>query len=654
MNYKQRKRMYIIGSSIMVVVIAAIIFAVAFASCGSGKYDKYYEQAEDAFLAGDYQQALASLEKAMDIEHTEECYLLMAEVYYAQDDIDMAIQVLYLGYTRVGGSTIDTRLQELKAIKNGGSTSGGDTVTIAGTEYQKSSVTLVLSDRGLTDSDVLCLSDMTLLESLSLSGNSIRDISALSGLSSLTFLQISDNQISDLKPLSSLIRLKTLYIDGNPIEDFTPLYSLTSLKTLSMKNITISQDELDSLKEALPNCSIYCDETTEDVVEITLGGKTFRSDVTELSLGGLEIDDISALSRCRELVKLDLRDNRISDISALVDLQELEWLCLWNNRIEDLRPLMSLTKLTYLDLDSNNVTDISPLSYLVDIEELWLSGNELSSISPIAGLNSLRRLGLKDTGLNDDDLDIVAGLIGLTELTIENNEALSANKVEELKAALPDCAIACSKLLYVVKLGTLEFKSDATEISAVSGGISDLSGLEKFTALKSLLLTNNSITDISPLKELKELEELSLYGNRVSDISPLTGHSALKSLDLMNNNLTDVSALASCTGLTTLHLSYNSIEKVDALAACTALTELSLDANLVESISALASLRELRQLSLENNFISDLSPLYALTKLEKLYIRGNNLDAEDIIALQQALPDCLIITDVELTPTDTD
>lgn len=650
MDYNKRKKMYIFGGAGMALVIIVIIFCIAFSSCGGGNYDKHYDAAELAFLSGDYDTALKELEKALDVKPTEECYLLMAEVYNARNDLDMAIQVLYLGYSRLGSSAIADRLEELKALKNGGAQDNGGTITIAGEDIAPDVTSLVLNGKKLTDSDIRDLDRLTELESLSLSDNKLTDLSPLSGLTKLSSLQLSDNNISDLSPLSGLTQLKTLYLDGNPIQDFTPLYSLSSLKTLSMKDISVSTRQLEELQEALPDCSIYADEPTDEAVEITLGGKTFMSDVTELNLGGLEIEDISALSQCTKLVKLDLRDNSITDISALVDLQDLEWLCLWNNQVEDLRPLMTLTKLTYLDADDNQIKDLTVLEYLTGLEELWLSGNELSgNFKHLSGLSSLKRLGLKNTGLEDKDLDILSKLTTLEELTIEDNEALSANKVEELKEALPDCAIAHSELLYSVKLGSQEFKSDATEISAVSCGVKDLSGLEKFTSLKKLTLTGNSVSDLSPLKDIKTLEELELYGNKVSDLSPLKDHSALHVLNLQNNDLTDISALGSCVALRELHLSGNRITDVSPLANCTELTELDLDDNGLTDISVLAALTSLKSLSLENNSISDLSSLYTLTLLESLHIRGNDVTAQDIQALQRALPNCAILTDVDMS-----
>ena len=675
-----RKRTLFIGGAVAAAVLIIVII-LCFTLSGSGrKYQEHYDKAELAFLQGDYEDAIDSLEKAMEIELTEECYLLMAECYHAGGDTDMALQVLQLGKSRVGGDAIEKRIGELKGSapdsddkEATGSENPDGSITISGKKIAPDTKSLLLANKNLTNSDIAPLSQLSELESLSISGNSVSDLAPISGLKKLNFLQISDNRISDLAPISGLSDLKTLYLDNNPISDFSPLYELGALRTLSMKGISISEDQLKQLQKALPDCSIFTDIEDDGVEELTLGGKTFSSDVTELDLRGLGLTDISVLSKCTELTKLDLRDNSISDISALVDLQKLEWLCLWNNKVEDIRPLMTLIKLKHLDMDNNQVKDLAVIEHLTSLEALWLSGNPLDDIKVLTSLPELRRLGLKNTGLTDEDLDVLIKLTKLTELTMENNPKLTANKFAELEAALPNCEISHSELLYVVKYGDGEFKSDATNLSASGLGITDISELKHFTALQTLVLSSNSTSDISALSELKKLEVLDLYGNSISDISALSGLSSLRSLSLLDNHISSAAPLAGLTALTELHLSYNAVTDLSPLAGLVKLTDLDLDANGIKDISPLASLTALTNLSLEDNNISDLSPLYGMTNLRTLYLRGNAaLTADALRDLQEALPNCIITADVDFselppitydpfagddassTPTDTD
>ena len=95
---KERKKLYfIIGGAAAAVLIVALLLVLLLGGGKGKKYEKYYSAAEAAFLVRDYDKAMKNLDKAMAIDATEECYLLRADVYYAQGDVEQAIQVLYLG-----------------------------------------------------------------------------------------------------------------------------------------------------------------------------------------------------------------------------------------------------------------------------------------------------------------------------------------------------------------------------------------------------------------------------------------------------------------------------------------------------------------------------------------------------------------------------
>ena len=83
-----------------------------------------------------------------------------------------------------------------------------------------------------------------------------------------------------------------------------------------------------------------------------------------------------------------------------------------------------------------------------------------------------------------------------------------------------------------------------TRLKAPYSDISDLTGLEHATSLKSLDLRRNSISDISPLAELTKLTSVILYNNSISDISPLEELTELDELHLDNNSISDISPLA--------------------------------------------------------------------------------------------------------------
>ncbi len=620
----KKKRIYLIGGAVLAVLLIVLLLTTILGGSGR-KYNKLYNEAEKAYLSGDYASAEDKLRRAMDLKTTEKAYLLLADIYCAQGESDRAVQALYLGYSLLGSAKIEKRLDELKGWK-GSSPSVPPTqqnVTIGGKTMDSTVSSLVLTGTHLRSDDLQALSALSRMENLGISDCGISDISFLSNLTGLTFLQISDNRVKDLSPIAGMKYLKTLYIDNNPITDLTPLYGLAALRTLSMKGIDVSQSQLDALREALPNCSIYADEPDDTLREIRLGGRSFHTDVIELNLGGLALTDISAIASCSDLEKLDLRDNRISDIAPLVELPKLKWLCMWNNEVEDINPLLSLSAIEFLDIENNRVSDLSVLEFLPHLRELWLNKNPIKNLEPLRGLTELRRLGLAGTGIDDEDLDCLMELSSLEELNLKDNRSISFEKLEALKKALPNCTIEHDDVPETIRLGDREYACDAEQIQAVSMNIDDLSGLAQCTKLRILNLGGNHITDLTPLRELTQLEELRLGGSSVSDLSPLSGLKSLQILDLKDN----------------------AVRTLTPLAGCTALRSLFLRSNDISDITTLAYLSELKTLDLSGNRIRDLSALYTLTDLRTLDLSGNPLTGDDILALKTALPDCAVIFD---------
>ena len=128
-------------------------------------------------------------------------------------------------------------------------------------------------------SDISALAGLTNLQSLNLDQNQISDISALAGLTNLRELAFSSNsQISDISVLASLTNLEALGLGGmqisdisalaglsnlrfiglqyNQISDISALTGMTNLQQLALNGNPISDADIQSLKTALPDCSI--------------------------------------------------------------------------------------------------------------------------------------------------------------------------------------------------------------------------------------------------------------------------------------------------------------------------------------------------------------------------------------------------------------
>lgn len=178
---------------------------------------------------------------------------------------------------------------------------------------------------------------------------------------------------------------------------------------------------------------------------------------------------------------------------------------------------------------------------------------------------------------------------------------------------------------YISDLSGLEWCTNLKSLSLAGNQISDISPLQGLTNLISLELRSNQISDISPLSGLANLTELCLDRNPISDISALQGLTSLQYLSLIHNQIGDISPLSGLGNLTDLIISYNQISDITPLQHLTKLRQLHLAANNISDITPLSNLTNLTSLGLDDNQISDITPLSALPNLNSLVLRGNRI-----------------------------
>ena len=400
-------------------------------------------------------------------------------------------------------------------------------------------------------------------DSFDLSGRTLseQDMAEIASLKNLTTLSLTNCGITDLGFVSDLAGLRTLYLPDNKINDLTPLSGLRSLRTLYLDRNPLT-----------------------DLTPLTALGS-----LTTLSLKGVAVPDYvladltAAMPNCRVFSDTVVEAARPVSLGGVAFTEDAET----------------------LDLSDKGLTDVSKLSSCLQLRELDLSGNPLGAPAVLSGLPKLIKLSLARTGLTDESLAFLSKLQRLTYLDVSGNDALTAEGLEALEAALPNCRVVYDTVYYKTELGGRELTSDMTEVDLTACGVTALTGLERFAELRRLVIAGNTVADLSPLAGLYGLETLEAGFNSIRDLSALSGHTALRKLDLSHNAVGDIYPLATCTGLEELDLSYNRIDYVSHLYACTA--------------------------------------------LKRLDLTGNSLEAHQIRSLQEALPGCEIITDVDLS-----
>ena len=97
------------------------------------------------------------------------------------------------------------------------------------------------------------------LETVRLGRNRIQNLSPLQNAhcrDQIRYLDLSFNQIEDVTPLGTLSGLETLDLRSNQIYSVVPLQRLTRLKRLVLSGNPLTDEQVEELRRALPDCDI--------------------------------------------------------------------------------------------------------------------------------------------------------------------------------------------------------------------------------------------------------------------------------------------------------------------------------------------------------------------------------------------------------------
>ena len=207
--------------------------------------------------------------------------------------------------------------------------------------------------------------------------------------------------------------------------------------------------------------------TTEEpfVVEtVTIAGNQYQTDVLELDLSWktLSDQDIENLAKCKKLVSLNMEwgyvstdgddyysamssiDQKFSFLSELKDLKKLAipYGVTFKN-------ITDLTQLEYLGITSAEMTmsnlNLNDLRKLENLRELDLGGLNMFNpdISVLKKMKNLETLIFYDAYFNpyegEEQIDVLCSLKSLKKLYIGD---MSAENIQKIQQALPDCVIA--------------------------------------------------------------------------------------------------------------------------------------------------------------------------------------------------------------------
>lgn len=285
-------------------------------------------------------------------------------IIYSDDAKEDVIEI------KLGGKTFDNNVTELDL-------SGCDVHDISLLSVCTKLKKLDLSDNSI--SDISALVDIPELAELDLSNNRISDISPLMSVSKLTYLNLAGNRIKSVAALQDLTSLTELNLSSNELGGIAAVGRLTNLKTLWLDDTGLkdaSLEELYGLKN-LKKLSIKDNSELSEAAVTTLQKKLSGCTISHSELKREIV--IGGKSFACDAETVEANGLGLSDISKVSGFSNVKHLDLSNNSISRLSPLSQLKTLETLDLSNNRISDVSALTSLKNLKQLWLGGNSISA-----------------------------------------------------------------------------------------------------------------------------------------------------------------------------------------------------------------------------------------------------------------------------------
>ena len=529
-------------------------------------------------------------------------------------------------YTSIPDSAFEERLLDL----------GFDDISGDGqapTEFIQTVTSLDLSNSGITD--LTGISAFTSLQVLNVSSSSLSTLD-LSGNTVIKEIYAEPTGVQTVN-VSNMTALEILHCNSAASLSTLTLTGATSLRELSIYNVVNLTDVDVSTNTALEKITSYSSSLTN---LNTTGATSLKEiQVHTSNISSLDLSTNTAL----EIVNAHSSSLASININGATALKELY---VYQTNITELdastnTALNTLYSYSNSSLASINVSGATALTdlqcYATGITSLVLSTN-----------TNLSTLYCQDSDLIS--LEIKNGnTSGITNFNAEGNTELSCIMVDDVSYAETnftniDAGVTFSLTCGYTYVPDANFEAALSSIDDVSGDgklptadietitllrvdnkeISDLTGIEAFTSLESLLAFDNNLTTLD-LSSNTNLVSIALSRNSLTSID-LSQNSKLETVFLTGNNLTAID-LSALTSLKTLNLSNTNLSSIN-LSQNT-----SLESFLMINVSGITEIDISQNVLLKSIDVSDCSiseiDTSKNTALEEFYLTNNNLTSID-------------------------
>ncbi|CAL6090355.1 Conserved_hypothetical protein [Hexamita inflata] len=251
--------------------------------------------------------------------------------------------------------------------------------------------------------------------------------------------------------------------------------------------------------------------------------------VISLTVNNCNITNVVGIEVMSQLTYLDLKNNAIVLIEQLQKLSNLKQVFVDNNYIQDLE---NLTNTDWIS-QQQDATDANLQAYLTDTNSTLTLDVFKTQIAPKKAKSDQLIVNI-ETNIHNKYQPFTK----FQTMYVENDGAIKDLKFAEQLDLVEIILNKCTNISFRRTPSNLQY------LSLQDCNISDISGLQNFTQLKKLQITNSPLRSLSHISALVNLLSLQITGSKLTNIVGIDNLKQLQYLDLSENAIISIQPLS--------------------------------------------------------------------------------------------------------------
>ncbi|MGV6832730.1 MAG: hypothetical protein ACWA5P_14355 [bacterium] len=417
--------------------------------------------------------------------------------------------------------------------------------------------------------------------------------------------------------------------------NYNLIYCESNVYNAIVYNITNSQNSGLIVLNLLPN---ETDLSTISTCETT--GGIFEGDVILLTQE--EVDSFGSLGYTEIIGNLYIggeeynnapgETTNITNLSILSSLTHVseDVVIVDSGLLQNLNGLDNLSLLGSLYLANNEgLENLNGLQNLIEVDNLLIKGSPMTNLNELQNTTIKNGLGLWSLPFLDDiaALNLTEELVGVE---ITGCPLIVDSDLTNLFSSVSSLGFVDISFMGINSISFLSDLNIDILILEYNSNLSSLDGLENFTSLQSLYITNSPlVSSLLPLSNLTLVSDrLEISG--MENLTSLQGFNSLISIGSLildgNHNLVTLQSLNSLTSLNNLEIANSSeLQSLEVFSSLTSLNRLEIRSN--DNISTLQGLHNLNDVSViqisSNDQLESISALSNITNAYSINISSN-------------------------------